>query len=277
MAVKVLFQGKNLDDFLRGCSASLVKEIEELGSERVLGTPHADLADYLFERFFVEPLTLYLDRGEIEQSETKIDVSKDLSRAVRDRTRPCYVSGTLVTLAVPFTGDPKLFSMIGSSYTTVLPRGEIRGQELLVQVSYIDHDQAEIKVQLERELNQIQWYISTQRNQIDNWNKGLKENVLRMLAARKERLLKDRELVASLGFPTRRRSDVPSSFPASEVRRKPPVALPPAPKEQFEPQPELPSEEYEHILGLIAQGPKYWSGALTLLKTWTKRVSAQLF
>ncbi len=59
----------------------------------------------------VEPLTLYEDRAEMEQRETKIDVSGWRDRnPFRDRG-PINIAGIEVEVVIPYSGDPSLWKL----------------------------------------------------------------------------------------------------------------------------------------------------------------------
>lgn len=73
------------------------------------------------------------------------------------------------------------------------------------------------------------------------------------IEARREKLLKDRGLVAALGFPLRLRGDAPTTYLAPIKRKKSPVPSAPARgAAPFAPEPALAMEHYEHILSVIS-------------------------
>ena len=71
---------------------------------------------------------------------------------------------------------------------------------------------------------------------------------MRLLGIRKEKLLKDKGLVESLGIPIRQRKDAPQSFSAPIKRKKIHFPKPKAPKEPFQPEPALDDKVYEQII-----------------------------
>lgn len=66
-----------------------------------------------------------------------------------------------------------------------------------------------------------------------------------------KKLLKDQGLVASLGFPLRKRPDVPTTYTVPEVRRKVIPKPPPASRTAYIPEPTIEMAEYENILSII--------------------------
>ncbi|MER9140302.1 hypothetical protein NKI20_29315 [Mesorhizobium sp. M0830] len=67
---------------------------------------------------------------------------------------------------------------------------------------------------------------------------------------RREELLRSKGLVASLGFPMKKRPDAPRTFLAPEVRRKVVPVRPPT-TAPFKPEPALDEKEYANILNIM--------------------------
>lgn len=58
------------------------------------------------------------------------------------------------------------------------------------------------------------------KNDITKFNSTLRPTILSKLEKRKEKLLKDQGLVASLGIPIRQRKDAPTTYPTPITRKK---------------------------------------------------------
>ncbi len=88
-------------------------------------------------------------------------------------------------------------------------------------------------------------------NDVGKLNRQLRSLAEKAISHRRDKLLADRNLVASLGFPLRERPDSSRTYTAPEVRRKLVPAPPPARSDAFEPEPSLADADYEHILGVL--------------------------
>jgi hypothetical protein len=71
------------------------------------------------------------------------------------------------------------------------------------------------------------------------------------LRFRKEKILKDREMVASLGYPIVRRGDAPATYKLPMKRKTIRITKPIPSAGSFEVEPELGMEVYEEILGIL--------------------------
>jgi hypothetical protein len=87
---------------------------------------------------------------------------------------------------------------------------------------------------------------------VQTFNDGLKGNLQQWIAARRERLLKDKGMAVALGFPLRKRPNAPQTFAVPTVRKKPAVTGASGVVKPFKPEPALEMAEYEHILNVIS-------------------------
>ena len=95
---------------------------------------------------------------------------------------------------------------------------------------------------------QLKWI----ENDCNEWNTRITSVAEDCIHYRKNRLLEQAEMVSALGIPIKRRPDsAVTNTAVPVVRKRRPVELPPAPKETFRPEPELPDTEYDYILEVI--------------------------
>ena len=83
------------------------------------------------------------------------------------------------------------------------------------------------------------------------FNSGISGQVQSKIAARKTKLLEDRNLVASLGFPMKQREDAGRTYVSPQVRKKIVLVQPPASTAPFAPEPALAEEQYNNILDIM--------------------------
>jgi hypothetical protein len=218
----------------------------------LLNVSEADLCEHLVSEYRLIPPVLKRDEICVsEHREVNVDVSKDETRVIYDRSRPLYIKGTSVTIAIPFDGEEDLFYYQPSTSTSIWPPGEIVGQELHLTYTKTDHDADSLRQTIERDLGLVERYLRWVQNDIEPYNDGLMQFVQNAVRKRKEKLLADAGLVSSLGIPIRRRPGDSLTFAPPEIRRKPVIRRPEAPVGRFQPEPALPEEEYDYILNVI--------------------------
>jgi len=228
----------------------LNKELASLPTGRILGSSIEDLCDYFEATYRLEVPVLLKDQIVADQRERDIDVSHD-----RDRywytPGPHYVRGTEISLTVPFSGEAELFKIRPTTFTLSPPCGDIKGNLLILRVSGTTLDAGTVRSQLERTLAEIESYLSNLRRNVEIHNQTLRTQAKQQLEARREKLLRDQNLVAALGFPLREREGMPRTYAPPEVKRRIKPSLPPQGTQPFTPEPALTSDDYEHILGVL--------------------------
>lgn len=257
MGREVLFADGDLHEWLQARLRRAVEEASSIPAERVLGVPEADLLAELVERYRVDPPTLHVDRRyTLGAQDIPIDVSKDPSRDIRDRSRPCYVSGTRVEVRIPFEGDAELFRLRPSTFTTVFPLGRVEGQELVVwhEAPADSLDPQRFEQEIDRNIQLIQNYLQWAEKDCVGFNRELEQQLEGAIRRRKEKVLQDRQLEAYLRIPVQRRLDPSPVFSVPVQPRRRPGTVQDTRfggTKPFAPEPAVSPEDYAEILTVI--------------------------
>lgn len=248
----LLFYGKDLGKLIWACEDEVRKEVEGWERNKILAASEPDLVSYLVDKYTLDPPRLLRDQIYVEsKGEAKIDVSADPLRDVRDRSRPCYIPGSYVTIAIPFEGEADLFEFHPATVSLNPPRGQVAGSAVLISFENVKLDPQQTRQAIDSTADRIEEYLKWIKNDCDGWNDRVQTVAEQCIRDRKSRLLEQANMVMSLGLPMKRRPDDTSSIAAPVVRKKRPVVLPPTPKEAFQPEPALPDSEYDYILTVI--------------------------
>lgn len=229
------------------------REVEGYNDNALLNSSEEDLVKYFSDQYFLDPPILAADKTTISHPrDIDIDVSQDRMRAVFDRSRPCYVKGVTVTVSVPFDGDGQFFRYTPGSFTFNPPRGEVASQEVQLIFTQIEPNPEELDREIKRRISDIQQYLGWVKRDIDAFNRDFGHFIKEAIRQRKQKRLKDLDLVAKLGIPVRRREDMPRTYAIPEVKRKPRIARPEPSGKPFAPEPALEMAEYENILKIVS-------------------------
>jgi len=250
---ELFFHGKGeLRDVFEHVKLMAKKEIDDLETNYLLNSSEEDLVKYFVEKYSLDaPILDPNNKSILNQSEVDIDVSRDPMRAVLDRSRPCYVKGISITIAIPFSGDGAFFQYTPSSFTLNPPRGEIVGQEVHLIYSQIEHNADELSREISKRTGDIQQYLGWVKRDIDGFNRDFEPFVRDAIRQKKVKRLKDLDLVSKLGIPIKKREDMPRTYIVPDVKRKPKIARPVSTEKAYAPEPALEMEEYENILAII--------------------------
>jgi len=246
-----LFSDYDLRGTLENQNKAIQSEVDSFGDDRLLNTGILDMVEYLYEKHIVTPIQLDENAISVDQAEAQINVSGDRNRYIRDRSGPFYIKGTSNKFFIPFSGDEKLFKCQPSTFTYSPPAATIAGNELILTYQTTEQNAEEIRSSFDRDLNEIKKYISWIERDVTSHNSTLKGRIEKIVSNRRDKILANRGLASSLGFPMRERSDAPKTYSVPEVRRKPAIRPPKSSSAPFEPEPALDLREYEHILSVI--------------------------
>lgn len=246
---EVLFKEGWLREFLENRESKMLAEIDGL-AERLLEASVDATCDYFVRKFGSESPEIREDQITIDQSETQVD-----ARLIRDifasSDGPHFVPATQITFRIPFVGTADLFRYRPSRYTSNSPRGTISGQELLITVVGTDHNLATFQVEFQSRLGEIRQWLGFVAEEMRGRLDGLRATARGRIEGRRRKLLADRNLAASLGFPLRANPTPPPS-PSVPLKRKK-IGFTDARKvsQGFVPEPAIEHQAYEDILSML--------------------------
>lgn len=229
---------------------ALRKEVAEYEGNRLLNTSVEDLCDYFVEKFRIDVPALDREGIVAEQRETQIDVSNDF-RYARGRREGVTVPGAVFRVTVPFEGEAVVFRIRPTSFTLNPPRVAVSENYLQIPVSGIDLTAEQVKTRIESTLSDIDSHLSTLRGDASALNDSLPGIARSAINARREKLLANQSLVASLGYRLRESEPDSRTYAAPNVRRKLKPTPPQASSLPYEPEPALSNPDYEHVLGVM--------------------------
>jgi hypothetical protein len=251
-AGELLFYKHDLNAMLEKKERELAQEIDRIEANKLLNSSVNDWVDFFEKKYLVDFIILKEDAVAVDQRETRIDVSQDTDRVIFDRSRPFYLAGTSVTFYLPYDGDSLLFQCRPSTHSFNPLRAEITANELRLCFDTTNHDPDRIKKQFESNLSQIKQYLAWAKKDVDLFNSSLKEKIINRINSRRQKLLADQGLVASLGYPLKRAKDNPATYTVPQIQRKIALQMPTVSDVAFEPEPTLDEKEYENILSIIS-------------------------
>jgi len=247
-----LFSGGRLYNALRNQDAKMLSEIDSLEEERMLRTSEQDLCGYFFKKYKVNAIEIDELDIQVETDDARIDVSRRMEYVAYGEPGPIYATGTKFTYYIPFTGDSELFKLRPSTQSTVLPRAEVRDNELVMTYEEPAATVSRIQESFTSDLETLKEYLEWVEEDVAPFNASLSDKVSKAINARRDKLLQDRELAVQTGFKLRRREDAPKPYVTPQVNRRISPKLPSMSSEPYLLEPTLATEDYEHILSVIS-------------------------
>jgi len=247
--MEALFHRAELFDLLEKSKQEITRKVEAIPPDHLLNAPEHDLCAALVEKYRVDIPTLLTDQIAVhDEGETDVDARFESSRAIFDRSRPFYVKGQKLTVAVPFEGDPGLFDCRPSQYSFNPPRADIVGHELRLTFQGVQLNAEEVRRDIDATVARIEEHLARGREQVKPFNASLPGLAEDSVKRRKQRLLTQRGMVEALGIPLRARNGAPPTYALPVKRRVPVIESVPTTSKAYSPEPVLAAEEYERIL-----------------------------
>jgi len=246
-----LFSGTDSSSINQNQLQKMRHEIESIDPDKLLNTSLDDVAEYLSEKYKITVPELDIDNLTVDQQETQVDVSHDRRRFISDRSRPVYVAGTEVKIEIPFSGEAEVFKVRPNPFTFNPPQALVHSSKLIFSIVGTSLNTEGVRTEINDKVSQIQKALKTLKDNFKWLNSELHNEAYSALRARRDKILVDRNMVASLGFKMKEREGNPKTYAAPEIRRKISPVTPVANSKPFKPEPALAMDDYDHILGVM--------------------------
>ena len=263
---KFLFNMNDLRGVLAAQEQAISKKVDALDENQILNSSHSDLCQYFVENYTVDPVRIDEEGIQVDYGDAQVDVSQRFDYAVFDRSRTASVTGTRIAFFVPYEGDKQLFDCQPSTFTDNPPRAIVGEREVTFVYDRTVSDAENVRGEFDRDILQLKKYLAWIERDVTRYNNSIEGKAGQLVSERRQKLLHDRGIVESLGFPLRR-SDVPTTYSTPEVKRRLKPQPSSASSDPYQPEPALDIDEYEHILSIMSrmvvvmeQSPKAFRG-----------------
>ncbi len=192
----ILFHGNDLSRALRYQLEQLPSAVNGLAEQTLISKTDAEIIEIISRDYHVEPLCV-----DYENAEAKVEEGM---AELRDTFRyhlpngPMKVQGIKASKAIPFSGDPELWKLRPNSYTMNPPRGEVRGNTLIVGITVPENQTDDAKRHIDSTIEQLPTYIDAQKRQIEEFNKQLADEIPKLVQQRRNRLGAAADLLSKL-------------------------------------------------------------------------------
>lgn len=250
---ELLFSTSELSDIFSRQKQSLYSEIDFTDNNYLLNVSVQEFFDYLQKKFAIAPLSVNRENKYIKRSyDTNIDVRYDPNRCIFDTSRPAYVNGASIEVAVPFDGQKELFFCIPTTRTYNPPRASVENGGFVVSLSYVDETPERIKQEIDKVLSEIDRYVGWVNADVAKYNSELPGEITRKIESRKLKIMKDQGVVAFLGIPFKENLVLPKTYSIPTIQKKMLIQRPDAVTSPYTPEPALDMKNYEAILRIIS-------------------------
>ena len=198
-------------DFEANRLKSVEEEIDRWDENRQPNTSVDELCNDLVQKYRIDVPVLDRDNIRPTHREVQIDVSQDSLRGIRDRSKPFYETETEteIEITVPFTGEADIFKTLtpDNGFSMNPPRGNVKDGAITLSTIRRGREVDEVEREINERLDGIDSYLTKFHKGVDRLNKRLASLPRDYIEQRRQKLLDDREFVASLGNKLKQRDD----------------------------------------------------------------------
>lgn len=246
-----IFAESELRQLLESNTNRLRDEIDGQNDDYLLNVNEQKFIDYLAAKYVIDNLTLRFDQVAVSTEEKEVR-AEDFPSHFYVRSGETYKK-PVIRYHLPFDGNAYLLKLVPSTRYMWTADVDIEDGNICFEIINFQDDPQEIKRQADEILNHIRGQAENVQGEVDSYNKRLPQDVNQLFQDRKQRILKNNDLISALGVPIRKRSDVPSTFsvPTPQIPKKISVSKPAVKETGYKPEPTLDESTYKEILKII--------------------------
>ncbi len=237
-----IFYSQELSSLIQGYIRQMDAEVLGEDKNRLLNCNEVEYIQYLLSKYTIELLEFDWENKYVTDYEAGIPID--------DFGRQRTVEKQIITYHVPYKGNSGLLHAIPSTrimWTTQVNINTFKS-EISFDIINRNNNPEQIKRDADKIIENIQKQLLNIIKEIEQYNNNFESQIVTAVENRKNELLKQSDLLGSLGVPIKKSPDVPDTFAISALKKKTIIKKPTAPNTSFKPEPTLDSSTYEEIL-----------------------------
>jgi hypothetical protein len=235
-----IFSEAELRSFLDVRKSKLHEEVESEGKNQLLNYNEVEYTDYLISKYSLDLLVFHWDSVAVTDREDEVPVRTPRGYSHRKQQ--------IITYHIPFSGAPELLQFRPSRYISWSTDVDVRGSTVCFDVVNWRDNPSEVKSDADYILSTIKEQAGNVNEQVQAYNTYLQTLASQVVKNRKAKLLKQSDLLASLGVPIKKAGHVPATFAVPVPKKRVVFSKPETSTAPYTPEPALDSSTYEHIL-----------------------------
>jgi len=203
----LLFNDYDLMLVLENQKAKISEAVSKISKDVLSDGNLEEIESTVLEDVAVSPIVLKVDETNVDQEETKIDVSQDFRRAIFDRSSPFYIDGTKVIYYLPFEGDSKLFKCRPNQFNLNPPRvNKITKNELILEFNVTDGNISGTRLAFDKILGDLKQWKGWINEQVKHFNENIKADISSKIKSRRQIVNEGKQQINNLGFKVRQKN-----------------------------------------------------------------------
>lgn len=249
-----MFSGEFLTEFLAEHNRTIQAAIHQEAESYILNVNETEYTNYLVEQFAIDIPRIDFESLHVTDYETPISPEDyPVYFPFYVARRPgVTVPKQVVVYHLPFSGNAKLFHFSPSQGLMFYPEVFIEGSDVCFEIINFTDDSAAIQREAQPIIDSIQSNSQWLIHDLEYYNTHLLSQIEHIFQARKQKLLKNKNLLASLGVPLKKREDLSATYAIPTPQTRKTLAVKPSVTETgYKPEPTLDQKTYQEILEII--------------------------
>jgi hypothetical protein len=245
----MIFNGRKiLRQFLDSQLEKLRAEIIRENKNTLLNYDETQYIDYIVGQYSIQPIIFDWENKSVSDYEAYVEQHKIPVYQTIFGGSSSSLLKQHIKYEIPFSGEVALLELRPSTFSSWSPEVEISNNVISFEIINWNNDEQAIKSEADRYIQCIQQMSSYSKNDIDQFNSNMKQIISRTLKERKDEILRQNNVITSLGVTIKKRESSSATFSVPFQRKPIAIKKPDSSKESYVPEPELDSQAYKQIL-----------------------------
>jgi len=228
----------------------IVSAINSQPDDYILNVNKTEYIEHLVSEFTIPPIEIHRDQISVSTYEAQIPAKIHPNSYDVDSGKS--YKRDVMKFHLPFAGDPQLLKVRPRPFSSG-PRVSVEGDNICFGIINFNMKPEEIKQKSDQIINRLESLNQLLTNDLNDFNRAIETMASQAFDARKQQLLRKRDLMSALGVPIRKSSDTPETFciPVKRTKIIPTKRKPEVTEKGFSPEPTLDDAIYQQILVII--------------------------
>ncbi len=246
-----IFAERELREFFDSRLEGIRQDVQNKDQNALLNVNETQYIDYLVNRCTVEPLVLDFAKENLRVSQREERIPAEYFPRDFHVVPGKSYNKFVITYRIPYSGEKMLLKCTPSTRLFWTEEMEVEDGFICFDIINWRDNSEEITRKAEDILGNIHEQYKTVCTEVDGFNRNLESQVRQTVQSRKAQLLKQLNLLSSLGVPVYKTENVPETFAVPIIKKKVIIQPPDVPNASYTPEPALDNETYVNILQII--------------------------
>ena len=274
------YKFESRDQFFKFVLKNIETEIMELSKDEILNLDDFEYLNYIFNKYYINPITVDKDKEEIKTpKKIKREIKSSPYSGLYGRHHEYFIQdGYEINVEYPFTGDYRLFFVRPNSFTIggIMPELNIDENKKILTLSYKcwNMDSEQFNENKSRGFENIITHYLTINSDVEKFNNTIKDKAQKIIKERRDECIRENSFFKAINV--KPRSNVEASI-VMPILKRPIPQKPQIKNKSHNYYPTMAMEMYESIIDSINQMGQAWEKLPSIYRNKDEEALRDLF